>query len=258
MNNLAQLQRDLQAHVLDGDDAIAEAIDSNDDMPAATRLNIYSDAYRLRLIEALEANYPVLAKLLDDEAFGRMTQEYLAINPSRHFSIRWFGHRLPGFLREFADYRDQPWLAELAEWEWKIAAAFDAADAPPLSIDDVAGIAPEHWAALRLTLHPSVRRVSLKTNIVQIAKAAAEGAELPAPTPLDTGVEWLIWRQDLSVQYRSLSTAEAAAVDAISSGATFGEMCEAVAQFVGDDDAPLQAATFLKQWLGDYLIVANN
>lgn len=258
MSNLARLQRDLQAHVIESDDVIISAIDSTGDIPAATRLKIYSDAYRLRLIEALEANYPVLAKLLGDEAFGRMTQEYLAIHPSRHFSIRWFGHRLPEFLREFADYSDKPWLAELAEWEWKIAAAFDAADATPLSVDDIAQVTPDNWAELRFTLHPSVQRVSLSTNVVTIVKSAADDIALPSPAPLDANVNWLIWRNSLAVQYRSLEPAEAAALDAIATGATFGGMCEAIAHLVDEEAAPLMAATFLKNWLGDQLLVANS
>ena len=36
---------------------------------APTRLAIYYDAYRLRLIEALDGNYPVLHGWLGDEEF---------------------------------------------------------------------------------------------------------------------------------------------------------------------------------------------
>lgn len=256
MSDLARLQRDLQAHVIEGDDAIARAIDSTDDIPAATRLKIYSDAYRLRLIEALEANFPVLAKWLGEEKFSRMTQEYLAVHPSRHFSIRWFGHRLPEFLREFADYRDQAWLAELAEWEWKIASAFDAADAKLLFVGDIAQVAPNAWADLRFALHPSVQRISLTTNVVSAVKAHAADEEFPSPTRLDSTAQWLIWRQDLTVQYRSLDAVEAAALDAIATGATFGEMCRSMAHHLEQDQVPLHAAGLLKQWLADALLAA--
>lgn len=257
MSNLARLQRDLQAHVIEGEDAIASAIDSTNDIPAATRLKIYFDAYRLRLIEALEANFPVLAKWLGEEQFSRMTQEYLANHPSRHFSIRWFGHRLPEFLRAFTDYRDQPWLAELAEWEWKISTAFDAADDTPLSAEDIAQVAPDAWADLRFALHPSVQRISLTTNVVAAMKAHAGDEAFPSPALLDSHGEWLIWRQDLTVQYRSLDAVETAALDAIAAGATFGEMCETIARLSDDESAPLRAATFLKAWLGDQLLTAT-
>jgi len=257
MNQLAQLQRALQAHVIDGELAIADAIDSSTDIPAATRLQIYADAYRLRLIDGLQANYPVLAQLLGEETFARMAQEYLAIYPSRHYSVRWFGHRLAEFLSEFADYRDQQWLHELASWEWKIATAFDASDATALTPSHLSAVAPEEWPQLQFTFHPSVQRISLDTNVAAIIKADGNGERLPVPTKLDVRTEWLIWRQDLTVQYRSLDAAEKSAIDVAINSATFEEICEAIVGHVADEQVPLCAVNFLKQWITDQCLIES-
>ncbi len=254
MTSLASLQRDLQKLIVDGDESIASAIDSSDEIPAATRLKIYSDAYRLRLIEALQANFPVLERLLGADQFARVTQLYLSIRPSRHFSIRWFGHELQQFLREFDEYRDQPWLAELAEWEWKVAMAFDEHDTELLTIDAVAGVTPEDWPGLNFFFHPSVQRVGLTTNATAIAKASGEEQPLPQPVQLAERTESLIWRQDLIVRYRSLDVTESAAIDAVRTGATFGELCETIAQHVAADEVPLRAATLLRRWIDDQLL----
>jgi hypothetical protein len=254
MSHLVQLQRALQAHVVDGELAIADAIDSSIEVSAATRLKIYSDAYRLRLIDALKANHPVLAQLVGETQFARLAQEYLAIHPSRHYSIRWFGHLLAEFLRDFPDYRNQPWLAELAAWEWKIATAFDATDAAILTAERLANVAPDEWPDLRFTLHPSVQRITLGSNIVAIVQAKDREEPLPAPAN-QARAEWLIWRQDLVVQYRPLDSIETAAIDAINNGATFSEMCEAIAEHSDDDDqVPLVAAGFLKQWIANQCV----
>ncbi len=254
MNTLSTLQRDLQQFIVEGSDSIAAAIDSSQEISAATRLNIYSDAYRLRLIEALQANFPVLEKLFGADPFARLTQLYLSIRPSRHFSIRWFGHELPSFLREFDEYRDRPWLAELAEWEWKVATAFDERDANVLAVDKLATMAPEEWPHLKLFLHPCVQRLRLTTNAAALAKAAGEDQSLPEPKLLDECVEWLIWRQDFVVRFRSLDALEAAALDAVQSGATFGELCEAIAEHMDAESVPLRAATLLRQWIEEQLL----
>jgi hypothetical protein len=252
MSCLAQLQRALQANVVNGELAIADAIDSSAEISAATRLAIYSDAYRLRLIEALQANYPILAQFVGDDAFSRMAQEYLAIYPSRHYSVRWFGHRLAEFLSEFPDYRDQVWLNEIATWEWKIATAFDAQDADVLTADDLATLSPDAWPELRFEFHSSAQRVALKTNAAAIVKASTNGDPLPTGTSQAARTEWLIWRQDLTVQYRSLETTEAAALDVLKSGATFGAMCETIANRSKDEEqVPLFAAGFLQRWIAD-------
>ena len=62
------------------------------------RLGIYRDAYRVRLIEALDDIYSVLHKLLGDETFVSLAEMFIAANPSVHRSIRWYG-------RELADFR---------------------------------------------------------------------------------------------------------------------------------------------------------
>jgi hypothetical protein len=251
MSRIQHLQRELQAWVIDGEAAIATTIDASAEIPAATRLQIYSDAYRLRLIEALQANYPLLAQLLGEHGFARLTQLYLTIQPSHHYSIRWFGHRLADFLCEHPDYRKQPWLPELATWEWAIATAFDAADAATLTAADLAAVAPDAWAGMRFVLHPSVQRMALTTNVVMIAQAAADNLSLPRPSTQERA-EWLIWRQDLTVQYRSLDAIEAAALDAVVAGATFSELCELlVAREADEDQVPLIAAGFLRQWVAD-------
>jgi hypothetical protein len=252
--SLARLQRELQLHIVDGDASIAVSIDSSDKVSAATRLRIYSDAYRLRLIEALQANYPVLEQLMGAEDFAQLTQLYLSLHPSRHYSIRWFGDRLASFLNEFDDYRKTPWLAELATWEWTVATAFDARDAKPLIIDDLAKVTPDAWPALTFDFHPSVQRIGLTTNAAAIAKAAGNDEVPPQPARLDRRVEWLIWRQDLTVRYRSLDAIEASAIDAIGRGANFGELCEAIAEHLAADDVPQKAALLLRSWIGEQLL----
>lgn len=253
-SQLLELQRNLQLHVLENDGAIANAVDSTASVSAETRLKIYYDAYRLRLIECLQANFPVLARLLGEEAFSRLAQQYLNDHPSQHYSVRWFGHRLVEFLSDHPEYVDRPWLKELAQWEWSIASAFDSLDATPLGIEALAAIAPDEWGTASFVFHSSVRRLTATTNIVAIAKAAADEKTLPDPGSAGEA-EWLIWRQQLIVQYRSLDTMEIAALDAAMKGENFGAICEVVANHCEPDDAPLRAASLLKRWLTDDCLI---
>ena len=155
--SLEQLQRHLQAHVLDGSNGIEAEIEGTESVSISTRLATYSDAYRLRLIEALESNYPLLAELLGADEFATLGRRYIDNYPSQRYSIRWFGHRLFKFLR--VSYDNQPWLADLARWEWATAHAFDAADATLLTWNDLAVLVPDAWASLSLRAIPSMTRV---------------------------------------------------------------------------------------------------
>ena len=252
MSALAQLQRDLQHHVLSGDAAIAAAVNWTPAVPAATRLAVYSNAYRIRLAEALAANVPHLRELLGAEEFGAVAGRYIDEHPSQFASIRWFGDCLAQELAR--SHAAQPWIAELARWEWALAASFDAQDAPTVGIEALAAVAPGDWGELRLEFHPSVQHLELKSNAQALFKAMSEQQSVPPPAILDRPQPWLLWRQDLKTQYRSLEPAETAALAVIRNGGTFGEMCEALCEWHEADEVPLLAAGMLKRWIVEELL----
>src|SRR5258708_21115752 len=89
---LRQLQRDLQNHLLGEPSPIADAIADAPPLSVADRLGIYRNAYRVRLIEALDDTYPILHAVLRAEVFAALGEEFVAAHPSLHPSLRWSGH----------------------------------------------------------------------------------------------------------------------------------------------------------------------
>src|SRR5229473_8390591 len=128
---LRQLQRELQSHLLGEPSSIADAIADAPPLSVADRLGIYRNAYRIRLIEALDDTYPVLHAVLGDEVFVALGEKFVAAHPSVHRSIRWYGGELSEFLKQCRPYAEQPILSEFALLEWTLAEVFDAADAEP-------------------------------------------------------------------------------------------------------------------------------
>src|SRR3954470_15703051 len=99
VKQLAATQLLLQAGILAGDCAIEREIQGEDDDFRSVRLGIYHDAYRLRLVEVLGKDYPVLRKYLGDESFDGAALAYLTAHPSTFRNVRWFGRRFAEFLR---------------------------------------------------------------------------------------------------------------------------------------------------------------
>jgi hypothetical protein len=254
MTSLAGLQLDLQRHVMSGDAAIYDEIKASPAVPAETRLGVYSNAYRIRLADALAANMPRLKELLGDEQFGAVASDYIDAYPSRFASIRWFGDRLAQVLEQ--SQPSQPWVAELARWEWALAASFDASDASTVGVEALAAVAPGDWAELRLQFHPSVQYLELATNAQALFKALSEEQPPPQPAMLARPQPWLLWRQDLKTQYRSLDPAESAALRIMRDGGTFAAMCEALCEWHDADAVPLLAAGMLKRWIVEEQLVA--
>jgi hypothetical protein len=254
---LRQLQQDLQCHLMGGQSAIADAIVDAPPLPVADRLGIYRNAYRVRLIEALDDTYPKLHAVLGDEVYEALGEEFVAAHPSVHRSIRWYGGELPEFLRQCPPYAEQPIVAELALLEWTLAEVFDAADAQPEPRAALSAIDASAWSELRFKFHPSLRRLHLQWNTTVVWQALSRDRDAAPPDPVcaEQPVPWLLWRQDLQNYFRSMTADEAAALDAALRGATFGDICAALGEWLPDDEIPLRAASLLGLWADSGIIV---
>ena len=223
---------------------------------AARRLGVYADAYRSRLAGALATDYPALKCVLGDPGFERMVREFVARNPSRHANLRWYGGTLAGFLAKSPHWSRRPLLHELARFEWALGIAFDAADAPAVSAEEVARVDPADWPGLRLQLHPSVQLLRLGRNAPEIWHAAIEGREPPAAARRSRQVAWLVWRRGHEPFYRKVPSDEAWALGAISRGREFASLVDGLRRFAGTSQAAQSAAQLLRNWLAEGLICA--
>jgi len=249
--SLADTQQAFQTSLLLLQKAAPEFIIGTSHASAAERFKIYTDAYRLRLIEALSTDFPALKNHLGEERFVELGHAYIDAVPSDQFSLRWFGRHLPRFLAETAPYAEQPHLNELAVFEWVLSEAFDAADSTLLDHCQLAAIAPEHWPLLTLHFHPSLRRIDLTSNAPQVWQAANQNKPLPPFTLSSVPQAWIIWRQELKLLFRSLSVPEAYAVDAFMQGQTFAEICTGLSAWLDEAQVAIKAVIFLQTWLRD-------
>tara|TARA_R110001592_G_scaffold246577_1_gene508461 strand:- start:11552 stop:12334 length:783 start_codon:yes stop_codon:yes gene_type:complete len=218
------------------------------------QLEIYSNAYVIRLVEALRSNYPALHQLLGDRDFDSMGVAYLRQYPPTHSSIRWFGHALAKFLQSEKPYAGLPIMSELASFEWALRHTVDAADTERLTIESLQAIVPECWGELRFVLHPSASVMALQWNTPPLWQALT--AEQLPPEPVKQMMNWIVYRQpDLVAAWRSVFELEMAALDCLARGETFSDICEVVARLVPDaGDSALRSAELLRSWVEQGLI----
>lgn len=252
MNDLRAMQLQLADALLAGSAPLPGSLRGDDKADESNRLAIYQHGYRMRLREALATEFPGLA-LLAGRHFVRLLDDYVAAHPSTHFNIRWHGAGLADFLTRTAAWRDRPELAEMARLDWAISTAFDAADHGTVSAAELAGIAPEGWAALRL--HPLSHAHLLRSscNVDAFRRAADRGEPRPALRRWRRARHLLVWRPVLDVRYRQVETGELPALLGALNGDTFAQLCERLAQRHGHAALPRMAA-LLAQWLGEGLV----
>lgn len=256
MNRLPHIQDAFQRYLIAGHSDIESHVVGTERVPIDIRLGIYGNAYRSRLIEALQATFPVLAALLGESDFQELGSRYVAAHPSTFFSVRHYGDRMADFLASDLEYAKAPVLSEVARWEWAMAAVFDAADAEPVDAGAFAQLAPEDWAQLRFDWSPAIEVLELQWNTPELWKAITAESERPDPALHDKSLKWLVWRHSLQIFYRPLGAAEFAVMNASRDGDSFGELCVLLCDHVPEEEASLRAAGFLRGWVDSGLITA--
>lgn len=219
-----------------------------------TGLAIYHNAYISRLQDVLRHDFSAILYWLGDDEFAALTEAYVRRYPSAHYSLRWLGERFPTFILEHLVAEQSAPLAELARLEWAFTLAFDAPQGEPLTLHDMASLAPEDWPGLQVTLAPSVQQVLCHFNTVAIWRASKDESDFPHSHTLDPAHICLVWRHQNVCQYRSLEPAEVCALAGmVTTGWSFSELCAELAVTYAEG-APLQAVTWLKQWVQDGLL----
>jgi hypothetical protein len=220
---------------------------------ADERVAVYAFMYRARLAEALESQFPRLAKLLGAEDFSELCDAYVDAYPSTHWSLRflgarfadWLGHRFPDGI-----------LLGLAALEWARDDVFDTADEPTLSGDDLRCWPAERFAELPIRLIQAHRTIEVAAGTADLwERSESEAIDCSAMTV--TGHEsLLVWRQGVAVYHRTVETAEREALALAATGTTVGRLCELAAVAGDSDQAARRAFAWIWSWANDQLLAA--
>lgn len=205
------------------------------------RVQVYADAYFLRLREVLATDFPAVARILGDQRFDQMAREYLREYPSQDPSVRYLGRAMVEFLGTAPNYA--PYLAELARLEWLINEVFDAPDASAIRSEDIRNIPADQWPYLRFTPIPAFALMHAGWPVHELWSGGDVGLISPTPT-------WLrIWRdRDDRVLHTAIDTREAEAAKRVIGGQTFAEICD-VYSGLPQAEAAEKAIATLSSWL---------
>lgn len=259
-SSLAQLQQTFQSHVLNPEEnASVQWISAKGRAAPEIQLSIYSHAYQARLIEVLSNDYPAVLRALGEEQFETLAKSYIKAHPSHYFSLSDFGKNLSPFIYQLTQLTDtvwheMPWLTELALFEFTLGEAFNAADACIFTDHDMANVPAEVWAELNFILHPSVKRLSFNYNIVEIWQTLTDDTPQAIEAKKEEPNQWLIWREQLITQFRSMEVDEQLAFNTLYNRGDFTDICESLVTLINEEDIPLHAASFLKTWINQGLI----
>ncbi len=240
-------------------------------LTAAQRLTVYADAYYSRLLECLGEVYPILKRVLGEEAFDSLGFGYLQSFPSKSYTLNELGRFFAGYLEETRPRDSQgavddpasesqltdEWPAlviDLARLEWAIYEVFDGPGTegcPLLQTEQLEAVPPEQWAALKLRPAVCLRLLSTRFPVNEFYTAvrrAPEGQQVAVPGPAASFVA--LTRRDNVVRRHPLSESQFGLLSAILQGRPLAEAIESIASRENQDVDHL--AEQLKAWFATW------
>jgi hypothetical protein len=243
----------------------ASFIAPNSRLTAFERLEIYNRQYWYRVLGALAEDFPALRALVGERRFQALSIAYLTEHPSRSFTLRNLGSKLPQWLIDHPERagRRHRLAVDLARMEWAFVEAFDAPERDPLTQRQIAALQGESKLALQpclqlvalsypaddlvIELHRREKRQTSEAGVAHEDDSAAQTA-VPALRPRPT---WLtVHRVDLSVYYRRIAREEFQTLVALRDGSVLGDAIEA--GFTGSRIPQRQRPERVQQWFGSW------
>ncbi len=210
------------------------------------RLQIYREGYLRRLAEAIENDYPALARILGPDAFRALARRYLAACPPAAHDIGRAGDSLASYLAGDPLTLKLAFLPDLARFEAALATAVVAADLPPVSRQALAALNPDRLLDLEVSLTPGAALLLSQWPLGDLWACRDQPDEEIAIEVFGRPSQIVIYRDGLTVRWRELTAEEADFVGAAARGTTLAKVLESERFGPPEEAAPRLVSLFLR------------
>lgn len=221
---------------------------------------VYRNTVMKACIDALQANFPTVARLVGEEWFRAAAALYVAADVPRDGRLLHYGGGFPDFLRGFEPAAELVYLPGVAQLDILWREAHAARNAPAADAAWIARHTPEQIAALALTPHPSARWAWFDAQPVysiweRNRRQSAVGEELAW-----RGEGALLARPHDTVNWHEITKAGCAFLDACADGASLAEAAERALAADPEADVSATFATLLRAgaFIGTSAMPASN
>jgi hypothetical protein len=214
-------------------------------LTATERVGVYHGMYLARMREALESDYPALARFLGPSAWEDLVCSYVQAHPSRSYTLNVLGRELPSFVAR-SRVRRPAFCRDLARLEWAVTEAFDAPGSLPLSGEALAAVAPGAWGRARLVPVPALRLLVLEHDAGSHLDALREGRRRPPVRRRRSRV--VVYRRGDAVLRRDLAAAAFALLRDLVDGLTVGRALARALERRGARLGPDGAFRLFRDW----------
>lgn len=256
-----QSLRDLQKLFVKGldskDDGILEYIQPSTKLSAKEHLRIYQSSVFGAKQKVLSEIYPVCQKLVGDEFFVAMINQYIPNTISRSPDLASYGADLFSFVKEFAPAKSLVYLSDVVRLEWAWHKIFNAPTSKGIDFQKLAVCYVDAGEKIIFSLPPDSSLLASQYPIHLIWEVNQDAYEGDQTVILSEKMQFyfLVWRNELTMRMDFLSSIEYQILTWIKAKFTLGEICEKVSELLPDIKFEEMLPSMVQQgWLAAFEI----
>lgn len=128
-------------------------------LKSSKNMHVYVNGYVIRLVKAIEADFPLLKHYLGEEKFNELAKYFIAKNPPKHWDLNLYPLPFSKAVKEGV-------VKDIAKLEAAILQVFWAKESSQLSLQDLAKYSPEHLMQKQVfVLKPASKLLSFNYNV---------------------------------------------------------------------------------------------
>ncbi len=221
-------------------------------------IGIYRNNSACALTESLAANFPSVKEIVGEDYFDKLALDYLQNYPCRQRSVVRYGENFLQTIKKFEKEHGLAYLADFCRLDRAWTNAFLAKDEEALSLDTLAdmGARGENLEQIKLQIMANVQIIKLDWPIFDIWKKISNDEKWVKKIKIKPKQEYaLIWRYEMEVNERKLSSLEFHFLDKIKNGETLGAAMNAAIANAGENITENELTKLLPNAVGADIFV---
>jgi hypothetical protein len=232
---------------------ILTSISNSGSRSAVEQLQSYRDSVIGGIKEALVISYPVVYKLVGEEFFNYITQQYIQDTPSVSPDLNDYGHNFSDFLDTLKNLESAPYLSDVARLEWCWQKIINGSNCKPGNLDLLTSLSDNETdnIVFKLNIHTSLLHSDYAIH--KIWKKNQSNNTNNAELNIDAYVDLIIWRHGLDMNITIINENQFFFLNLISQSIPFPEVCEQhITRYPEDDITALLSNAIQSNWIESF------
>lgn len=255
MLSLHELQQQFIQMLQHENAALLTLIKPTENLAPQEHLDIYRSSIIGALQKTLKEIFPVCLKLVGEEFFIGIANDYIQHTPSTAPDLASYGEKFPAFIKQFPPAQSLAYLGDVAELEWAWHQIFSAPNSTILDFKKLSLVADSENIIFLLPQNSYLLHSSFPID--QIWETNQEDYEGDPLVHLESGADYyfLVWRQAINMRIDNLSKVEWQMLKWIKDGLTIGDICYKAADILPNENiVELLPRLVEAGWLTDFIM----